>query len=616
MLILFFLSMSDNLQQTPQNIIERREFRKRYKEFMRECGELMGKVFTITNEKEISFGTIIERDAEQFADKIAIKFEDTELTFKEYNELVNQYAHYFLSLGLKKGDIVDILMQNRIEYVVLVGAVGKIGAIGSLINSDLREKSLIHCIKITLGKVIVVGEGCFEAFNSIRDDLDLEDQILCFSPDAGTMSCPEGYIDLSSAVKEFPVVNPSTTSEIKTFDTHLYIFTSGTTGLPKATHFPHHRMVVSGIMYGQALARLTSEDIMYVSTPLFHPHGLVFGMSCVFTIGGTLALARKFSASRFWDDVRKFKATVFNYVGELCRYLMNQPPKPNDADNLVKTIIGNGLRPEIWKEFKTRFGIERVGEFYGTSEGIGTFTNFLNFDCTCGYNMQTFAIVKYDGEEDVAVRDNNNFMQKIGLGEVGLLIFPLQSDIGFIGYTDKKATESKVLRNVFKEGDTWVNSGDLVRDQGCKHIMFVDRLGDTFRWKGHNISTTEVENIFNNFEQVFLSTVYGVKIPSSDGRAGMASFATEINIEDFNFKGLAEYLLDNLPPYGVPIFLRVKSEIATTSTFKIKKSLLKKEGFNLDIIDDAIYVMLPHESNYTPLTKEIYNDIQKGIIKV
>jgi citronellyl-CoA synthetase len=337
-------------------------------------------------------------------------------------------------------------------------------------------------------------------------------------------------------------------------------------------------------------------------------------MSCVFTIGGTLALARKFSASRFWDDVRKYKATVFNYVGELCRYLMNQPPKPNDADHLVKTIIGNGLRPEIWKDFKTRFGIERVGEFYGTSEGIGTFTNFFNFDCTCGYNMQTFAIVKYDGEEDVAVRDEDGFMRRVGLGEVGLLIFPLQSDVGFIGYTDKKATESKILRNVFKEGDTWVNSGDLVRDQGCNHVLFADRVGDTFRWRGHNISTTEVENIFNNFEQVSLSTVYGVKIPNSDGRAGMASFASEINIEDFNFKGLAEYLQNNLPPYGVPIFLRVKSEIETTSTFKIKKSLLKKEGFDLDIIDDALYVMLPNESNYKPLTREIYDDIQKGII--
>ena len=596
-------------------LIDLTEFRKRYKEFMRKSGEILTQVFKITNEKEISFGTIIERDAEQYADKIAIKFEDTELTFKGYNELVNQYTHYFLSLGLKKGDIVDILMQNRIEYIVLVGAVGKIGAVGSLINSELREKSLTHCIKITLGKVIVVGEGCLDAFNSIRGDLELNNQTLCFSPDASTIPCPEGYIDLSAAVKEFPVENPSTTSEIKTFDTHLYIFTSGTTGLPKATHFPHHRMVVSGIMYGQALARLTSEDIMYVSTPLFHPHGLVFGMSCVFTIGGTLALARKFSASRFWDDVRKYEATVFNYVGELCRYLMNQPPKPNDADNSVKTIIGNGLRPEIWKEFKTRFGVERVGEFYGTAEGIGTFTNFLNFDCTCGYNMQTFAIVKYDSEEDVPIRDENGFMQKVDLGEVGLLIFPLQSDVGFIGYTDKKATDSKILRNVFKEGDAWVNSGDLVRDQGCNHIMFVDRLGDTFRWNGHNISTTEVENIFNNYEQVSLSSVYGVKIPGTDGRAGMASFAPEVAIEDFNFKGLADYLLENFPPYGVPIFLRVKSELATTSTFEIKKSLLKKEGFNINLIDDAIYLMLPHELNYTPLTKEIYNDIQKGIIK-
>jgi citronellyl-CoA synthetase len=608
--------MSNSTTEERGIIIERKEFRRRYKEFMRECGEFLNKVFTITSEKEISFGTIIERDAEQYADKVAIKFEDTELTFKEYNELVNQYAHYFISLGLKKGDVVDILLHNRVEMLILIGAVGKIGAVGSLINSDLREKSLIHSFKTTLGKVIIIGEECLDSFEKVKDELNFtKDNLLYFLPDMKEVSCPEGYIDLSSAVKEFPVDNPSTTSEIKTFDNHLYIFTSGTTGLPKAAYFPHHRMIVGGIVMGQAMGRLTSEDTMYVSTPLFHSNSLAVGVSSVFATGGTLALARRFSASRFWDDVRKYKVTAFNYVGELCRYLMNQPPKPNDSDNPVRTMIGNGLRPEIWKKFKERFGIERVGEFYGTTEAFGGFNNILNFDCTCGYNSRTWAIVQYDITEDEVIRGEDGFMQKVGVGGDGLLLFPVIGDITFFGYTDNKATEAKYFHDVFKEGDIWINSGDLVRDQGCNHVMFVDRLGDTFRWKGHNISTTEVENTFSSYEQVSLSSVYGVKIPGTDGRAGMASFAPEINIEDFNFKGLANYLLENLPPYGVPIFLRVKSELATTSTFKIKKSLLKKEGFDLDIIDDALYVMLPHESNYVPLTKEIYEDIQTGNYK-
>ena len=240
----------------------------------------------------------------------------------------------------------------------------------------------------------------------------------------------------------------------------------------------------------------------------------------------------------------------------------------------------------------------------------------MNFDCTCGYNVGTWAIVNYDIEEDEVIRGEDGFMQKVGVGQEGLLIFPVVGDTTFFGYTDKKATESKYFRDVFKKRDTWINSGDLVRSQGCNHIMFVDRLGDTFRWKGHNISTTEVENIFNNFEHVSQASVYGVKIPGTDGRAGMASFAPDVKIEEFNFKGLANYLLDNLPPYGVPIFLRVKSELATTSTFKVKKSLLKNEGFDIDVIDDVLYVLLPHESNYVPLTKEIYKDIQNGIVKL
>lgn len=606
--------MSNSTNERSGIIIERKEFRKRYKEFMKNNVHLVNKVLTFTRERVVSFGTIVERNAEQYADKIAIKFEGKQLTYKEYNELVNKYAHYFLSLGVKKGDIVDILMQNRIEYVVLVGAVGKIGAVGSLINSDLREKSLTHCLKITLGKVLVVGEECFEAFDSIKGDLDLDDQILCFSPDAGTMSYPDGYINLSLAVESFPINNPSTVAEVNLFDNHLFIFTSGTTGLPKAAFFPHHRLVCGGIFMGQVLGQVKSEDTIYVATPLFHSNPQAIGVGGTFAAGATLALARKFSSSRFWDEIRKYNATVFNYVGELCRYLLNQPPKPNDADNPVKKVIGNGLRPEIWKEFKTRFGIERIAEFYGATESFGMFANLLNFDCTCGYNNQANAIVKYDVEEDVPLRAEDGFMQRVDLGEAGLLIFPFQSELSFFGYKDKKATESKILRNVFKEGDTWLNTGDLMRDQGCNHIAFVDRVGDTFRWKGHNMSTTEVEKIFNNFEQVLLATVYGVQIPGTEGRAPMAAFAADVDGDKFDFKGLAKHLIDNLPPYGVPVFLRLKTKLPTTSTHKFQKSTLKKEGFDLEIVDDTLYVKLPHESNYIPLIKEIYEDIQNGKI--
>ena len=607
--------MAENLQNKSQDFIDRREFRRRYKEFMKNNIHHMNRLMDLNREGVVSFGTMIESNAEQYADKIAIKFKDTQLTYKEFNQLVNQYAHYFLSLGLKKGDIIDILMKNCIEFIILIGAVGKIGAIGSLVNYDLREKSLTHCLKKTLGKVIIVDQECFEGFESIKDDLELSDQKLCFLKEASSMSCPNGYIDLSSAVTRFPVNNPTTVADVILNDPLVFIFTSGTTGLPKAAIFPHQRIISTGIYFGQILGQLNSDDTVYVSTPLFHSISLAVGMASAFSVGGAFAFAQKFSASRFWDEIRKYNATVFIYLGEICRYLLKQPLKSNDAENSVKTIIGGGLRPEIWKEFKSRFGIERVGEFYSSTEGFGGFVNLLNFDCTCGYNPQAYAIVEYDVEEDTVVRNENGFMQRVGLGETGLLIFPFQSEQNFYGYTDEKATKSKFISNVFKEGDIWLNSGDLVRDQGCNHVIFVDRVGDTFRWKGHNMSTTEVENIFSSFNQVLLSTVYGIQIPGTDGRAPMAAFAANVDAEKIDFKGLAEYLKNNLPVYGIPIFLRLKTKLATTSTHKLQKSVLKKEGINLEFIDDVLFFKPPHESNYVPFAKETYNDIQNGKIK-
>jgi acyl-CoA synthetase (AMP-forming)/AMP-acid ligase II len=399
------------------------------------------------------------------------------------------------------------------------------------------------------------------------------------------------------------------------FDNHVYIFTSGTTGLPKAAYFPRQRMLVGGIYMGQVLGQFTSDDTIYVSTPLFHSNPLAIGIGGSFAAGATVALARKFSASRFWDEIRKYNATAFIYVGELLRYLLNQPPKPNDADNPVKTIIGNGLRPEIWMEFKNRFGIERIAEFYGTTESFGQFSNLFNFDCTCGHCSNAHAIVKYDVEEDAPIRGEDGFMQRVALGDAGLLIFPVQSDTSFLGYKDKKATEAKIFRNVFKEGDKWINSGDLMKDIGCSHAQFVDRVGDTFRWKGHNMSTTEVEKIFNGFEQVSLSTVYGVQIPGTDGRAPMATFVAKVDGDKIDFKGLAELLTNNLPPYGVPVFLRLKTKLPTTSTHKFQKGPLKKEGFDLELIEDALYVKVPREANYIPLTKVLYEDILKGNYK-
>lgn len=599
------------------NLIDVKEFGKRFQEWVKTHGEFIQELGKIPIENKISWGSILEQNAQKYPGNPAIKFEDTILTYKDFNEKVNQYANYFISLGLKRGDVVKVLIKNRIELLLVYTANSKIGATSSLINTDLRKKTLVYSLNLTPGKIVVIGEECFDDFNEIKSDINLSDvKQLCFIRDNGEMALPEGFTDLAQAVIDFSVDNPSTTNNVKTSDVIAYIFTSGTTGLPKAALLTHTRVLVAGFAFGRLIADFSPEDTIYIPLPFFHGTALMTGWPSILVNGGALALARKFSASHFWDDIRKFNATCFNYVGEICRYLMNQPPKPDDSDNPVRVVIGNGLRPEIWLEFKRRFNIPVIGEFYGSSEGNGAFLNVLNFDSTCGYSAGGYAIVRYDHEEDKPIRNTRGFMRKVRSGEVGLAIFESTGTSKFQGYTDKNATEAKLYRNVFKEGDEWFNSGDLMRNQGCNHAQFVDRLGDTFRWKGHNVSTTEVEQVLNIFDQVSISSVYGVKVPLTDGRVGMAAIVPTSSVNEFDFKKLANLFNNNLAPYAIPIFLRFKSDLSITHTFKFKKLKLKKEGFDPENIEEPLYIKLPNELNYIPLTKKIYESIQNQDYKL
>ncbi|MHA2038527.1 MAG: long-chain-acyl-CoA synthetase [Promethearchaeota archaeon] len=602
--------MLDVSKQSELDIIDSEEYSKRLQEWGKKHAKLLIDIAKISAENKHSWGSILEKNAIEFSNNPAIKFEDNVLTYKEFNEKVNQYANYFLSLGLKKGDVVKVLVKNRIELLLIYSANAKIGAISSLINTDLRKKTLGYSLNLTPGKLIVVGEECFETFSEIKSNIDLSDATqLCFIQDSGEVTLPEGFTDLPKAILNLSEDNPKTTNTITPQDVIAYIFTSGTTGMPKAALLTHGRVTLGGHVFGTMIARLTSDDTMYISLPFFHGTALMTGWPSVLVNGSALAIARKFSVTHFWEDIKRYNAVCFSYVGEICRYLMNQPPKPDDADNPVRAVIGNGLRPDIWQDFKKRFDIPYIGEFYGSSEGNGAFVNVLNFDCTCGYSTGGFAFVSYDHEKDELIRDEEGFLVKVPIGEVGLLLFESTEAAQFRGYTDEKATEAKLFHNVFKEGDVWFNTGDLMRDQGCNHAQFIDRLGDTFRWKGHNVSTTEVEQVLNTFDQISMSCVYGVKIPVTDGRAGMTAIVSTSSVNDFDFEKLFKLLTDNLAPYAIPVILRFKSTLSTTQTYKFKKVELKNEGFNLQNIRDPLFVMLPNESKYTALTKEIYEKI-------
>jgi len=559
---------------------------------------------------KMSFGTIIDYNAEHYANRTALLYKDMKYTYKELNEWMNQYANYFLSLGFRKGDIINVFLENRPELMVTIGAMSKIGTIASLINTRQRSVSLAHSLKINKVKAYIIGEELYNAFEDVRDELDLtsEDR-LYFLKDEGTMAIPEGFVDLNEVVKDQDVTTPTAINDIIGKDPYAYIFTSGTTGLPKAAPMRHVHMMGAIYGWGGMANNMQPEDIIYITLPLFHSNAVHVGWSSALRGGSAVALARRFSVRNFWKDVRKYKATCFNYIGELCRYLLNQPPSPEDRNHNVYKICGNGLRPDIWKEFKERFGIRNVHEHYGATEIRGMFCNYLNIDCTVGINFQPLVLVKYDIDADEPIHDENSYLQKVDRGEAGLLLIKISDDTTFAGYTDKQATEKKIFRNPFGNNENWLNTGDMIRYIGYYHAQFVDRLGDTFRWKGENVSTSEIEDVISSFEQIDHSSVFGVEIPGTEGRAGMASVITTENTKNLNFSELLNILEKNLPPYAIPLFIRVLSELKTTSTFKIQKSDMKKVGFDITETDDPVYVLLPKSSEYTLLTDEIYKDL-------
>jgi len=351
---------------------------------------------------------------------------------------------------------------------------------------------------------------------------------------------------------------------------------------------------------------------VYITTPLFHSNAINIGLAAALGGDSAIAIRRKFSASNFWKDARKFNATFFNYVGEICRYLYNQPPQDDDADNPIVKCAGNGIKNEFWIDFKKRFGIERIIEQYGATEiGIPNFANRFNLDCTVGISFSEYAIVKYDVDRDEPLKDKKTgFMIKVDPGEAGLLLGKIDIDT-FYMYKDNKASKKKVFRNVLKADDAWVNTGDLIRDMGFRHAQFVDRLGDTFRWHSENVSTEEVENVVNSFEQVEISCAYGVLIPGTEGRAGMVSIIKNKG-EAFNLKDFYSYLKQYLPDYAVPIFVRFQDKFETTATDKVQKVKIKEEGYDPNTLDDLLYVLLPGSSEYVSLTPEVFEEISKG----
>ncbi|HNY50930.1 MAG TPA: long-chain-acyl-CoA synthetase [Smithella sp.] len=569
---------------------------------------------SISTNRNLCWGSYLENIAQKYPDNVAVKSPDGTLTYRELNEKANQFAHFLLSRKVVKGDTVTLCLENRPELLVLYCGCAKIGAVCSLINTNQRGDSLVYSFNLNKGKVVIVGEECYDFFKEVKSGVDLQSSYLCFlrDPAINRLKDPEDVTDL---IATMPKTNLPQTQTITLKDPIAYVYTSGTTGgMPKAAVITNKRAVSATFWFGRVVTRVTPRHTIYIPLPFFHTNAITVGWPPAMSSGAAVALRRKFSASGFLEDVKKFQATHFVYVGEVCRYLMAQPVREGENKTSLKYIIGNGLRPDIWMAFKKRFGIRKIFEFYGAAEGVGVFTNLMNFDYTVGTSLTPFAIVKYDIENDCPERNHDGFLTKVAKGESGLLIMEISEKTPFPGYTDKKKTEEKIIRDAFRKGDLWFNTGDMLRNMGFRHAQFVDRLGDTFRWKGENVATMEVEKALDSFPGISSSAVYGVMMPKGDGRAGMAAVIREEG-KDIDFAALTAHLRSVLPKYAVPIFIRFVNNFQLTATHKIKKTDLKNDGYNPAVIKRDIFVLLPGNDSYVPLNDTLYQDIVEGKYK-
>lgn len=566
-------------------------------------------------ERFMSIGLLLEQQAVNNSDLIAIQFKNQRYSYEGLNQQVNQYAHFLDEYGICKNDKIAIMLDNRPETIIVALAVVKLGAIACMINTTQHNAILEHSLAVVDTKLLIADEIYISAIDNIKTKLSATLQQNIFYIPALTKAITAlEFRDISTLVSNYSVLNPDSTAKIQLKHSAFYIFTSGTTGLPKAARMSHHRWFKSMAGMGMASLRLTADDILYLSLPLYHNNALTVSLSAVFGNAATLALSEKFSSSRFWDEIREHKATAFTYIGELCRYLLNVPAKNNDKQHNIKKIIGNGLRPEIWDEFQQRFGIEHINEFYGASECNLVFTNAFNLPHTAGFTPLAFTVVEYDIVNDEPVYNSEGKMIKVKTGEVGLLLTKVTKSSPFDGYTDDKESDKKLFKSVLKDGDCYFNTGDLVYYQGFRHIAFVDRLGDTFRWKGENVATTQVEGQLNDFKQIDQSVAYGVQLPHHDGRAGMVALTLNCPIHEFSASEFYQHVTSVLPNYAQPVFIRLRTQQEVTGTFKYKKTDLKNESYLPNAAEEIILVKHPLKNSYTTLDNNAIDAIEQKLL--
>lgn len=558
-----------------------------------------------------------------------------QLTFGEVEELSNQVANWALAQGLKPGDVVAVMLDNCPEYVPIWLGLNKVKVAAALINTNTKGKPLVHAMSVSGASIAIVGAEHAEEVASVAEELKAAGvkSIMGYgvgarAGDALHECCESSFNEALAAQPKTPVAQDLWMST-NAGDACTYIYTSGTTGLPKACKVSHVRMMNYATL--MQLFEVTGNDVIYGSgMPLYHTAANL-GTLAAIRLGATVVVRAKFSASSHWSDCVKYNATAMQYIGELCRYLLAAPNKPEESKHKLRIAVGNGLRPEIWDEFQRRFSVPEIGEFYGATEGnAATFNHCQNYEGqgaigragTLFLKARPMHIVKFDVENEVPVRNAAGFCIECGHNEPGELIAPIK-DIetaagkvqDFEGYTNKEATEKKVARDVFQKGDSYFRTGDLIRRDSKGYYYFVDRIGDTFRWKGENVSTMEVSEVLSAFPGVVDANVYGVEVPGKDGRACMVAITLDAGVE-LDAGKFSTYCRANLPSYSVPVFIRFLENVNLTGTFKHQKVEYRNEGCDPSKVKDKMWWYNAAAKSFEAYGHEQYASITQGQAKL
>ncbi|KAG8037866.1 hypothetical protein G9C98_006077 [Cotesia typhae] len=556
--------------------------------------------------RQFTVAKLFKRQAKSNPNKIALIYEKEEWTYKQLDDFSDRLTYSVRTQPIKSGDSVALLMGNHPEYIGIWLGLSKAGFVTALINTNLRKDVLIHSINVAECKAIIFEAEFKDAIDEIRTKIP---NIILYqwSEDEKTPIL-ENAIDLKNLIAR----NSTDSINIDISFGHprdklIYIYTSGTTGMPKAAVINNLRyMLIScGIYY---MLDLRQTDRIYDSLPLYHSAGGIVGVGQALCTGVTVVLTKKFSASKFWDDCIQYECTVAQYIGEICRFLLSVPASPNDTNHKIRLIFGNGLRPQIWETFVKRFQIKQIVNIDNRVGAVGFIPKFAG-------RLYPVSLLRINEETGEPIR-RNGLCVPCKAGEPGIFvgkINPKKAVNDFSGYADKKESEKKILYDVFKKGDRVFNSGDILVMDELGYFYFKDRRGDTYRWKGENVATAEVEAVISNILSLKDAVVYGVQIPGNEGKAGMAAIYDPEN--SLNLKELAEGLKKGLPSYARPLFIRVLSQLPLTGTFKLQKRDLQREGYDVTKIKDPVY-FLDKTGSYVPFTEQFYQQLLAEKLRV